>query len=732
MAKVIVRAGKIGVVVLIPVLAAFLIVYALHVSSSAQDVVEGVLPDSSLAAESSRHAAINPDKLAETIARLRSSNKFAQIQTLCDDILAKDADPDVALIASQALAEVAIETRDEPAARDRTQAIMDSFAAHPGLTKSLCEIGDAYRRMRDLPAARASYEQIVKARRTDPYSLWAQKNLCTMFADQRKVAETEQAIAALTALYARHPEYPKALCDAADACNKAGRVDRALELYEYLVANHAAVEHIIWAQKNRCLIHIDRKEFPELDAQLLRLKTVFAKNPYIARAVHEVAEGLRWKGQPDKAVDLYLAIAREYPADPMALWAFKNACVIGIEKAHPDIDTRIAALQQGFGSDKRLAQVLCEIGDAFRKAGHFDRCVQTYQQVIERFPQDAYAMWSQKNLVTLAIEQKQTAQADDAFQRLVEKHRRHPELARAVCDIADTARTAGDPARSRMACQFVIGQFPMTPDSLWARQKLIALDIDESEKTNTTPDVPADILAAVDQLIADYPGFDNLPLAVLITGEYFYNAGQAVEMEGRQDEAPAVFYRAIPICDRLIKTCPDSPYTASAYYVTAVAYGRMGQYDKALQYMEEYVQRYPGYDLAWSAQSWIAKFLAEMKQTKEISAEDADPLIEKAYLKLISDYPDRPMRLSAIRDLGMLHYLAKRWGPAVGWLEQYIAENRSGKVPKETYYLAACYGQLGQQEAAALTYQTYLSDHPEAKDKMSAPTPIQPEGGKPQ
>ncbi len=222
MAKVIVRAGKIGVIVLIPVLAAFLIVYALHVSSSAQDVVEGVLPDSSLAPESSKPAALNPDKFAETIAGLRSSNKFSQIQTLCDDILAKDADPDVALIASQALAEVAIETRDEPAARARTQAIIDSFAAHPGLTKSLCEIGDAYRRMRDLPAAQASYEQIVKTRGTDPYALWAQKNLCTMFADQRKVAETEQAIAALTALYAEHPEYPKALCDAADACTRPG------------------------------------------------------------------------------------------------------------------------------------------------------------------------------------------------------------------------------------------------------------------------------------------------------------------------------------------------------------------------------------------------------------------------------------------------------------------------------------------------------------------------------
>jgi hypothetical protein len=39
MAKVIVRAGKIGVIVLIPILVAFLIVYALHVSSSAQGVV---------------------------------------------------------------------------------------------------------------------------------------------------------------------------------------------------------------------------------------------------------------------------------------------------------------------------------------------------------------------------------------------------------------------------------------------------------------------------------------------------------------------------------------------------------------------------------------------------------------------------------------------------------------------------------------------------------------------
>ncbi len=723
MAKVIVRAGKIGGVILIPILLLFLIFYALHVSSSAQDVLE-----SSGSPESSQPAALNPDKLTETIAQLRASCKYSQIQTLCGEILSIETNPDLALVATQAIIETAIETRDAAAAETQTQTLLAAFAAHPGLTKSLCEVGDAYRRMRDYPAAQALYEQIVNTRSSDAYSLWAQKNLCTLYAAQRKVAETEQAIATLATLYAGHPEYPKALCDAADACNKAGRADRALELYEYLVAHHAAVEHIVWAQKNRCLIHIDRKEFSELDAQVVRLKTVFAKNQYIARAVFEVAEGLRWKSQPDKAVDLFLSIPRDYPADPMALWAMKDTCVIGIEEVAADTEDRIAALSAGFAPDKRLAQALCEVGDAWRKAGDVPRCVQTYNQAIERFPEDVFAMWSQKNLATLAIEQKQNQQADEEFQRLIDNHRDRPELARAVCDIADAARTAGDPARARMACQFVIQQFPMTTDSLWARQKLIVLDIDESEKTNTTPDVPADILAAVDQLIADYPGFDNLPLAVLVTGEYFYTAGQTLEQQGLQGQAPFVFARAIPICERLINILPDNSSRSSAYYISAVAYGRMDQYDKALENMEELVQRYPGSDLAWSAQSWITRYLVSMKQNKQIAAEDADPLIEQACLKLLSDYPDSPMRLSAVRDLGMLHYLAKRWDPAVGWFEQYIAESRSAKVPKEAYYLSVCYGQLGQQEAAAHTYQTYLADHPEAGIKMPSPV-IQPEGG---
>ncbi len=187
MAKAIVRAGKIGGLCLVPILLVFLIFYALHLSSSAQNVEPVATVDPLSVAPAgpaeSPQQTIDPDRFAETISRLRGSCKYDQIRTLCSDILAKETDPDIALVASQALIETAIETRDTAAAEAQTQTLLATFADHPWLTKSLCEIGDAYRQMHDYALAQVLYDQIVAARQTDPYSMWAQKNLCTLYAE---------------------------------------------------------------------------------------------------------------------------------------------------------------------------------------------------------------------------------------------------------------------------------------------------------------------------------------------------------------------------------------------------------------------------------------------------------------------------------------------------------------------------------------------------------------------
>ncbi len=415
-------------------------------------------------------------------------------------------------------------------------------------------------------------------------------------------------------------------------------------------------------------------------------------------------------------MDLFLSIAREYPADPMALWAFKDACVIGIEQAHPDIETRISALTAGFAADERLAQALCEVGDAWRKAGDFDRCVQTYNQVIELFPDDVFALWSQKNLVTLAIEQKKADQADAAFQRLIDNHRSRPELARAVNDIADAARAAGDPVRARVACQFVIDQFPMTNDSLWARQKLIVLDIDESEKTNTTPDVPAEILAAVDQLIADYPGFDDLPLAVLVTGEYYYNAALALEKEGRRNEAPVIYARAIPICERMIKVFPNSDCTSSAYFVAAVAYDRMGQTGNAISYRVKILDNWPGYENADSAQCLLAANYEKLAQTTPSGSFKS--MSSQNYAALIENYPASRYAPYAINKLGGFAFEEKDYPQAAMYFEKLRDQYETREFVDSTplFRLGQTYEAMGMKEQAEKEYESFQkaapSNHP--------------------
>jgi len=81
----------------------------------------------------------------------------------------------------------------------------------------------------------------------------------------------------------------------------------------------------------------------------------------------------------------------------------------------------------------------------------------------------------------------------------------------------------------------------------------------------------------------------------------------------------------------------------------------MGQYEKAIEYFQETVDRWPEYQFSSYAQFYIAKCLEELVRQEVIPASEAAEMIRHACQEVITNYtPDRGA-------VGPAKGMLKRW-----------------------------------------------------------------------
>ncbi len=713
MAKVIVRAGKIGGVILIPILLLFLIFYALHVSSSAQDVLE-----SSGSPESSQPAALNPDKLTETIAQLRASCKYSQIQTLCGEILSIETNPDLALVATQAIIETAIETRDAAAAETQTQTLLAVFANHLGLARSLDAIGDCWRAMRNFDKARQMYQSAVICHGNPISSMWAQTHLATMDVQQRNPAAADQDVDVLLAGFADQADIPLALCSVGDAWQSAvhypSRNDKAAALYRLAIDRFPDHPQTLWAYKNLAVLSIEKtKQTADVASLVSSIIAHFGKEPQVARAFCEIGDAWRRSAALNEAQSLYEWAVANHPASEYGLWAQKNLVEVLLAKQdNTGADLAADAFLRDWAAHPNFVIGVSSLGDVYRKAGRADRAERIYLHALSVTPRHPDTLWAQKNLCTLFIDRKESTRAQSAIDSMAQQFKDHPQLPNALFDVAETYRNAQDNAAAMGLYQTILSTFPGHNFALWSTQKMIVMAIDESEKTNATSEVPTEILDAVDKLIDDYQSFDILPLAVLVTGEVYYNAGLALERDGRRNEAPIIYARAIPICERLIRAFPNSDCTASAYYVAAMAYDRMNQTGSAISYRAKILEYWPGYENADSAQCLMASNYERLAKTTASSSFKS--MSSKEYAALMENYPDSRYAPYAINKLGGFAFEEKDYPRAAMYFEKLCDNYETKDLVDSTpfYRLGQTYEMMGMKDQAVKAYERFEKASP--------------------
>jgi TolA-binding protein len=276
----------------------------------------------------------------------------------------------------------------------------------------------------------------------------------------------------------------------------------------------------------------------------------------------------------------------------------------------------------------------------------------------------------------------------------------------------DAWRRRNDETRARALYNRVITAYPGHTWALWSAKNLIAMDI-ASDDLNASPRLGPLVLGGIERFMADYATYPDMTSAVCLLGEVYYKGGMAnwKTMEQRE-RARIQFGKALEVFDKVIAQAPfDAVFTPDAYYMSAAAYSRLGDYTKAIAYHKTIVENWPEHQLAWSSQYWIGTFYEKLRWTSIIPREEADAKSEQAFLTLFEKYPGNPMTDSARSQLGMIYFRNRQWAKAAAIHEEILKESPPGeRVPHSVYYLAKAYEHMGQKEMAVLAYQAFVAD----------------------
>jgi tetratricopeptide (TPR) repeat protein len=642
-------------------------------------------------------------------------------------LLEHHADNEATVWAQKNVCTMLIDAGDNAGAAAAVEALVTEFESVRTVPDSLKEIGDRYCSVGKYDSAMRAYQYAVAG---DPNYLDAHKALCLT---QLKLKDVEGAAATVRMMMADLGEdewMPLAAVQLGEEFAKVRQDEIAMEIYRHMVENLADRKEAAWAQKNVCMMLIEAGDEAGTAEAIETLATKFKAAPTTPESLLAIGDRYCDLKQFDRALQVYQYAAA---GDSDELYAQKARCLarIGLKDMEGAADV-VQRMMLDFAGDARMPMAAVQVGDAFLKAKQPQTALEIYRYMVDYHAGSDAAVWAQKNICDVLIDAGDAAGAAGAIHKLKTHFESEETVAAALLQVADKYSGAKDYDRAVQLYQDVKVRYAHTPSYVWACQNLIRVPMEKDvQSAEATADVPAEIVQAFDAFMADFAESAEVTSASCRLAETYYNGAKAHERAGRTEQSKVEFRKALPLFEKVIAgTRFDPVFTPDAYYMSAVAHSRLGDYAKAIEYHQTIVDTWPGHHLAWSSQYWIGTFYQELKRSKALLPEEADAKSEAAFLALFEKYPGNAMTDSARSQLGMIYYKNRQWERAAAIYEEIVKASPPGeKVPKTIYYLADAYEAMGQKEVALLAYQAFLADWPDSPLASRAEVAVAELGG---
>jgi len=294
----------------------------------------------------------------------------------------------------------------------------------------------------------------------------------------------------------------------------------------------------------------------------------------------------------------------------------RNILFLIESKKYTEVQPTLDKLMADFGNHPDLPEVLYAIAGGHSNAKKFKEAESIYREIIQRFPNDQYAIKAKFNApkihIFYLIASGKYDEVCPAIDKFTADFIDNPDVPGILYWFAKELEALKEYEMAKSVYQQVAQGFPDNLHAAKAEVRVPKMDI--LTLIETGEDMGAQ--TALDSLIASFINRPDLPETIFTIGEEYYNKAFQYVNEGHAAEARDNFRKAIAIWERIIKELPPSATTAQAYFLSAICYQQLDEYEKAADYYRQVVNNWPHCEFAPYAHIMIQHRVKELQLLK--------------------------------------------------------------------------------------------------------------------
>jgi len=598
-----------------------------------------------------------PHAIHEIVEGSKDLNKTAQAGQVYREILNAQPGRSQAIWVKMGVALADVYLADGQGVDAGVKDIIARYSTEPWSAEALAQIGWAHDKLSRYAKARPLYEYVVDNWQDKPRAIHAHTALVRDCIRLRDRQGAQARLDQLVKRYPTNPQLPRVLNEIARGYREARMYQETRLISRHVLDHYPGHEQCIWAQRDIVLCDIGERNPVSAEAGLQVLIKNYAGDGYLPYVLNEIAGAYRQGGMYRQAKSVSQYVLDNFSGNDQCLWAQRDVVLSNL--ALKDYDAAVAGaqeLQNRFAKEAGVVWAVSEVAESYSKLGRHDQARDLFRFNLYNCPYPDDTIWSLRGFLAESIALKDQASIDAGIKRLFSEYSTSKNLPMAAIHIGRDLLRAGQ-SRASELFQYAIDKHPDHDQALFAKVCMGHVHIRQGQ------DSQAEVI--YQKVLNDYAKHPRLADAIDLMAQGYYDQAEA-EVDPRQDTVPEKakehFAAALGKWELVINRLPETPHvTACAYHYAGLCNRYLNRLDGATKYFQMVVDRWPEYEYAWHLQYLVGRTLDYRKESEEISASEADPMIKAAYEQLLVKYPSCP---------------AAR--PARNWLTMYANARKGG------------------------------------------------------
>lgn len=431
-----------------------------------------------------------------------------------------------------------------------------------------------------------------------------------------------------------------------------GQYAEAESLYQKVIAQQPGTREAAEAGKQLVLVYVYLKNWEQAKTAYQQLSTDTTRQAEVTNIAGDIAYTHLMKYRFQDAQDVYKLVVDDWSQREHALWIPTCQACASITEDDPNTaQTLVDQLLTEYPDHQQIAKAINKIGDYYRKQREYDHARKLYQNVVDRWPQAEYALWSLKSLAISQIHLGQESAAQTSVARLLGDYTKHEELPKAIQNIADTYRDERKHAEARSLYQHTVDT--QTPsDLVFSALKEVAIASVKLKDDSL-------VQQAVAKLSTDFAAHPEIATAINKIGDHYRKVN-------RYDQARSIY-------QQVVAQWPQDEYAFWAQKSLILCYFHEQDPNKLASSLQEAEEAVEVMKTKYSTHPELAKALFQ------IAWEMAERDQEKAYAlcqSIVSDHPEAEFTVFAQAYLGILELNQDRETEAENIFTQVITDQK--------------------------------------------------------